>query len=117
VPIAWLPFAIAVFGLTTIPQVFGVRFSGTILDHVLVGMVFILFWGAFFPILINTLDGVSAVRRNYLNLAQMLGASRTQILRACTVAGGVADDRDGLSPGARNLLVRHHCRRDASRKQ
>jgi NitT/TauT family transport system permease protein len=78
-PIAWLPFAIAVFGLTTIPQVFGVGFSGTILDHVLVGMVFILFWGAFFPILINTLDGVSAVRRNYLNLAQMLGASRTQI--------------------------------------
>jgi NitT/TauT family transport system permease protein len=77
-PIAWLPFAIAVFGLTTVPQVFGIRFSETILDHVLVGMVFILFWGAFFPIFTNTLDGVSAVRRHYLDLAQILGASRLQ---------------------------------------
>jgi NitT/TauT family transport system permease protein len=78
-PIAWLPFAIAVFGLTTVPQVFGIRFSETILDHVLVGMVFILFWGAFFPIFTNTLDGVSAVRRNYLDLARILGASRFQV--------------------------------------
>jgi len=77
-PIAWLPFAIAVFKLKTVPQLFGVTFSHTILDHVQLGMVFILFFGAFFPILTNTLDGVSGVRRNYLSLARMLGAGRFQ---------------------------------------
>ena len=77
-PIAWLPFAIAVFKLKTVPQAFGVMSSGTILDHVQLGMIFILFWGAFFPVFTNTLDGVSGVRRNYVALARMLGAGRWQ---------------------------------------
>lgn len=77
-PIAWLPFAIAVFKLKTVPQLFGVRFSHTVLDQIQLGMIFVLFWGAFFPILINTLDGVMAVRRNYLLLAKTLGAGRAQ---------------------------------------
>ncbi|TFH15755.1 MAG: ABC transporter permease [Lentisphaerales bacterium] len=78
-PIAWIPFAIAVFKLRTIPQLFGVRFTGTILDQVQVGMIFVLFWGAFLPVVINTIDGVAGVRRNYLMLAQTLGANRRQI--------------------------------------
>jgi len=77
-PIAWIPFAIAVFKLRSIPQLFGIRFSGTVLDDVQIGMVFVLFWGAFFPIAVNTLDGVSGVRRNYLTLARTLGANRRQ---------------------------------------
>jgi len=78
-PIAWIPFAIAVFKLQSIPQLFGVRFSGTVLDEVQVGMIFVLSLGAFFPIVINTLDGVSGVRRNYLTLAETLGANRRQV--------------------------------------
>ena len=77
-PIAWLPFTIAVFKMKTLPQLFGVQFSYTILDHVQLGMIFILFWGAFFPIFTNTLDGVSKVRKNYLALGRMLGANRFQ---------------------------------------
>ncbi|MBN1589910.1 MAG: ABC transporter permease [Pirellulales bacterium] len=77
-PIAWLPFAIAVFKLETVPQVFGVAHSGTILDHVQLGMIFILFWGGFFPIFTCTLDGVCGVRRNYISLARLLGAGRLQ---------------------------------------
>lgn len=77
-PIAWIPFAIAVFKLKTIPQLFGIRFSGTVLDQVQIGMIFVLFWGAFFPIVINTLDGVAGVRHNYLTLAHTLGANRRQ---------------------------------------
>jgi len=75
-PIAWIPFAIAVFRLKTLPQLFGVPFTDTVLDQVQMGMVFVLFWGAFFPIVVNTLDGVSGVRRNYLRLAWTLGAGR-----------------------------------------
>ena len=77
-PIAWLPFAIAVFKLKTLPQVFGVEYSYTIFDHVQLGMVFILFWGAFFPVFTNTVDGVSKVRQNYIALGRMLGANRFQ---------------------------------------
>ncbi len=47
-PIAWIPFAMAIFKTYTVVNVFGVRFSHTIFDTVQVGMLFILFYGAFF---------------------------------------------------------------------
>jgi NitT/TauT family transport system permease protein len=78
-PIAWLPFAIAVFKLKTLPQLFGIAYSHSILDQVQLGMIFVIFIGGFFPILTNTLDGVARVRRNYILLAQMLGATRRQV--------------------------------------
>lgn len=78
-PIAWLPFAIAVFKLRTLPQLFGVGYSHTILDQVQIGMIFVIFVGGFFPVLTNTLDGVTGVRRNYILLAKTLGATRRQI--------------------------------------
>jgi len=78
-PIAWLPFAVAVFKLRTLPQLFGVGYSRTILDQVQIGMIFVIFVGGFFPVLTNTLDGVTGVRRNYVLLAQTLGATRRQI--------------------------------------
>ena len=78
-PIAWLPFAIAVFKLKTLPQLFGAGYTRTILDQVQIGMIFVIFVGGFFPVLTNTLDGVTGVRRNYVLLAQTLGATRKQI--------------------------------------
>ena len=77
-PIAWLPFAVAVFKLKTVPQLFRLGYTRTILDEVQLGMVFVIFVGGFFPILTNTLDGVLGVRRNYLLLARTLGATRKQ---------------------------------------
>jgi NitT/TauT family transport system permease protein len=78
-PIAWLPFAIAVFKRGTLPQLFGLGYTRTVFDQVQLGMVFVIFVGGFFPILTNTLDGVTGVRRNYLLLAQALGAKRMQV--------------------------------------
>jgi len=78
-PIAWLPFAIVIFKLKTLPQLFGLGYTNTIFDEVQLGMIFVLFMGGFFPILINTLDGVANVQRKYLSLARMLGANRHQI--------------------------------------
>lgn len=77
-PIAWLPFAIVVFKLRTLPQLFGLGYSHTIFDQVQLGMIFVIFVGGFFPILTNTLDGVASVRKNYLLLAKTLGASDRQ---------------------------------------
>lgn len=78
-PIAWLPFAIAVFKRGTLPQLFGFGYTRTVFDQVQLGMVFVIFVGGFFPVLTNTLDGVTGIRRNYLLLAQALGAKRRQI--------------------------------------
>jgi NitT/TauT family transport system permease protein len=78
-PIAWLPFAIVVFKLKTLPQLFGINYSHTIFDQVQLGMIFVIFVGGFFPVLTNTLDGVTGIRRNYLLLAKTLGASPRQI--------------------------------------
>lgn len=78
-PIAWLPFAIAVFKRGTLPQMLGLGYTRTVFDQVQLGMVFVIFVGGFFPILTNTLDGVTGVRKNYLLLAQALGAKRRQV--------------------------------------
>ncbi len=59
-PIAWLAFAIAI--LTT----------GT-------DIIFIISLGIFFPVFLNTLDGVKKVDRMLIDAAETLGARRTQV--------------------------------------
>lgn len=98
-PIAWLPFALAVFGLKSLPQMFGFGYSHTIFDHVQLGMIFVLFWGAFFPILVNTLDGVSGVRRQYVALAWTLGAGRGQSFLHVYLPGAMPMILTGLRQG------------------
>lgn len=61
-PIAWIPFAIIVFGLT--PASYS----------------FIIFIGAFFPIFINTYDGVKRSPKLYKDIALSLGASKSQLV-------------------------------------
>ncbi len=77
-PIAWLPFAIAVFKLKTLPNLFGLGYTQTVLDQIQLGMVFVIFVGGFFPILTNTMDGVVGVRKQYVLLARTLGATSRQ---------------------------------------
>jgi NitT/TauT family transport system permease protein len=78
-PIAWLPFAVVIFKLKTLGHLFGLEYTRTVLGQVQLGMLFVIFVGGFFPILINTIDGVAGVRRNYVILARSLGASPLQV--------------------------------------
>ncbi|HCO92934.1 MAG TPA: ABC transporter permease [Phycisphaerales bacterium] len=98
-PIAWLPFAIAVFKRGTLPQLFGFGYTRTVFDQVQLGMVFVIFVGGFFPVLTNTLDGVRGVRRNYLLLAQALGAKRRQIFRHVYLPASMPMILTGLRQG------------------
>ncbi|OLS14406.1 MAG: ABC transporter permease [Promethearchaeota archaeon CR_4] len=61
-PIAWVPIAIILFGIS-------------IISH-----AFIIFIGAFFPLLQNVADGVRHVKPVYRDVAQSLGANRSQII-------------------------------------
>lgn len=98
-PIAWIPFAMAIFKTHTVVNLFGVRYSDTILDTVQVGMLFILFYGAFFPILLNTVDGVLGVREAYVESAQVLGATRWQLFRKVVLPAALPGIFTGLRVG------------------
>jgi len=79
-PIAWIPFAMAVFGLHSVINVFGIRYSDTILDTVQLAQLFIIFYGGFFPVLLNTVHSVKSVKKLWIESARSLGATRGQIL-------------------------------------
>ncbi|MBM3323544.1 ABC transporter permease [candidate division WOR-3 bacterium] len=98
-PIAWIPFAMAVFKTYTVVNLFGVRYSSTIFDTIQVGMLFILFYGAFFPILLNTIDGVIGVREVYVESAQVLGATRGQLFRKVVLPAAMPEVFTGLRVG------------------
>ncbi|MBN2513111.1 MAG: ABC transporter permease [Sedimentisphaerales bacterium] len=98
-PVVWLPFAIAVFKLKTLPNLFGIRYSHTIFDQVQLGMLFVIFIGGFFPIFTNTLDGVLTVRQNFILLARTLGASKGQIFYKIALPAALPQIVTGLRQG------------------
>jgi NitT/TauT family transport system permease protein len=80
-PLAWIPLSLAWFkiGLTSI--------------------LFIIFIGAFFPILINTIDGVKALRKTWIEVAQTLGTGEQQILYKVILPGAAPSIWTGLRIG------------------
>lgn len=98
-PVAWLPFALAVFKLKTIPQLIGISHAGNALDQVQLGMVFVIFVGGFFPIFTNTFDGIQSVRQNYLRLGRMLGASPRQLVFNVYLPAALPSILTGLRQG------------------
>jgi NitT/TauT family transport system permease protein len=80
-PLAWLPLALAWFriGLTSI--------------------VFIIFIGAFFPILLNTIDGVKGIKNTWLEVAWTLGARERQVLRKVVLPAAAPTIWTGLRVG------------------
>jgi NitT/TauT family transport system permease protein len=80
-PIAWIPLALAWFriGFTSI--------------------VFIIFIGAFFPILINTIDGVHRVNRTWIENAYIFGATELQSLYKVVIPAAAPTIWTGLRVG------------------
>lgn len=80
-PLAWVPLALAWFkiGLTSI--------------------VFIIFIGAFFPILINTIDGVRSVKKTWIEVAETLGTSEWGIMYKVVLPGAAPTIWTGLRLG------------------
>lgn len=61
-PVSWIPLAIIWFGIADKPA------------------IFLVFLGAFFPVLMNTIHGVKTIDRNLLRAGAMMGASERQLL-------------------------------------
>jgi NitT/TauT family transport system permease protein len=80
-PLAWVPLALAWFKIG------------------LASMVFIIALGAFFPILLNTLDGVKSVKRNWIESAEILGANHRQVMLKVVLPGAAPTIWTGLRVG------------------
>ncbi len=82
VPItAWLPISIAIFGIRDF------------------GSVFLITLGAFYPIVINATQGARDVERNWIRAAQMMGASKTDILLRVVFPAALPSIFTGLRVG------------------
>ncbi|MDB5776897.1 MAG: transporter permease [Herbaspirillum sp.] len=77
-PVSWIPLAIIWFGIANKPA------------------IFLVFLGAFFPILMNTVHGVKTVDRNLLRAAAMAGANQAQLLRFVILPAAMPSIFSGL---------------------
>ena len=82
-PIAWLPVLIIAFGLSSVGSLLygDLAWRHDLLDHIGLAMVAITWYGAFFPIFVSTVHGVTHVKTLFLEVAATNGATKAQTFR------------------------------------
>jgi NitT/TauT family transport system permease protein len=91
-PIAWLPLTILLFPALQVSV-------GVATWKVKANVLFITGLGAFFPILLNTIDGVKDVDIDYSRAAESLGASDRQVFRHVVLPAALPDVYTGMVVG------------------
>ncbi len=100
-PVAWLPLTILIFGFSSAGTLlFGEGgWKHDLLDQLQLAMAAVIWWGAFFPIFVNTVHGVRSARRLYVETALSMGASRAQVLRIVVLPAALPSITAGLRIG------------------
>ncbi len=80
-PLAWTGLALLWFGI-------GLSSS-----------VFLVFLGAFFPILLNTIAGVKGIDKKFIEAAHLLGANEKQVLTKVVIPGSLPSVFTGIRIG------------------
>lgn len=80
-PVAWVPIALLL--LPTFRS----------------GVIFVVFVGTFFPILVNTIEGVATVDEEYIRAAESLGAESRQVFRHVIIPATLPSIVTGVSLG------------------
>lgn len=82
-PVAWLPVLIIMFGLSSIGTLIwgDDAWRHDLAGHLGIAMIAITWYGAFFPIFVNTVHGVTNVKTLFVEVARTNGASEAQIFR------------------------------------
>lgn len=86
-PLAWVPLVMAWFGISSLASLTRME-SGqwyVYLNNIKFSMLFIIFLGAFFPILTATIHGVRGVNTTLIDSARVLGATQKQIFKKILV--------------------------------
>ena len=100
-PLAWVPLVMAWFGVASLADLFSVEKGEWFLylSNLKYAMIFIIFIGAFFPILTSAIHGVRNVNRIYLDSARVLGASRWDLFCKVLVPGALPSIVNGMRIG------------------
>lgn len=80
-PVSWIPLAIIWFGIANKPA------------------IFLVFLGAFFPILLNTIHGVKNCDRNLIRAGAMVGGNNRKLLRFIVLPAALPNIFAGLRIG------------------
>lgn len=86
-PIAWIPLAILWFGIG----------EGS--------KIFIIAIGAFFPILINVVDGIKNIDKKYLELSKVYEIHRRKVISKIVLPGALPSIMTGIRIGLGNAWV------------
>jgi sulfonate transport system permease protein len=86
-PIAWIPLAILWFGIGQSSK------------------IFIIFLGAFFPIFLNTVDGVKSIDAKYFELAEVYEIPKIKLIHKIIIPGALPSIMTGIRLGLGNAWV------------
>jgi NitT/TauT family transport system permease protein len=87
-PVAWVPISILLLPSVTVLSI-----------QLSFAVVFVVFIGAFFPILVNTVEGVNTVETEYIRAAKSLGAGSRQVFREVIFPATLPSILTGVSLG------------------
>ena len=100
-PLAWVPLVLAWFGIASVATLLGIQ-SGEAylyLRNIKLSMIFIIFIGAFFPVLTSTIYGVQSVRKILIDSALVLGAAPYQVFRSILLPAALPSIVNGMRIG------------------
>lgn len=100
--IALLPLSIIIFKGDSMADLLGMghlRYGRHVLNELGLGMIFILFWGGVFPVILGTMQGVRSVRTLHLEVARVLGAGRFHRFLHVMVPSALPDIFHGMRLG------------------
>ncbi len=100
-PLAWVPLVMAWFGISSLATVVGLE-TGQMyiyLNNIKFSMLFIIFIGAFYPILTSTIHGVRNINTTLIDSARVLGASEYQIFMKVLIPASMPSIITGMRIG------------------
>lgn len=100
-PLSWIPLLLAWFGVASLATLFGVEEGEwyILLNSIKFTMLIVIFIGAFFPTLLNTVHGVSGVPATLIDSARVLGASERDIFFKVLLPGAAPSIVTGMRLG------------------
>lgn len=100
-PVAWVPLVLAWFGVSSIATILGIK-QGMwyiYLHNFKISMTFIIFLGAFYPIVTSAIHGIAQVPKTLIESARVLGASESDIFFKILLPGAAPTILNGMRTG------------------
>lgn len=100
-PLAWVPLVLAWFGVSSMATLTGVEYGKlyVYLNNLKLSMIFIIFIGAFYPVLVSSIYGVRNVKKTLIDSARVLGASEYDIFRKILLPAAAPSIVNGMRIG------------------